>query len=97
MAEPEVEDVAAFPTFAGPVVLGAWLTCIGRGAVMEATVFKLAKFDELDFCNQSIGAVVAALSSLAAWEQKPGRLAQAVAAAAAVVFLVAGFRYAFAR
>lgn len=31
------------------------------GAVAECTVFRIAEFDELDFCNQSIGAVLAAI------------------------------------
>lgn len=35
------------------------------GAVLEATAFRLAKWDEVDFCNQSLGAILAALGSLA--------------------------------
>lgn len=37
------------------------LLCIAAGAVAEATVFRLAKFDEIDFFNQSLGAVMAGL------------------------------------
>jgi peptidoglycan biosynthesis protein MviN/MurJ (putative lipid II flippase) len=40
------------------------LCCIALGAVTEATIFRLAKFDELDFCNQSLGAVLAGLAML---------------------------------
>jgi hypothetical protein len=35
--------------------------CIALGACAEATVFRIAKFDEIDFCNQSLGAVLAAV------------------------------------
>jgi len=41
------------------------LSCILLGAGTEATIFRIAKFDELDFCNQSLGAVLAAIVSLA--------------------------------
>jgi hypothetical protein len=37
------------------------LACILGGAAAEATVFRIAKFDEIDFCNQSIGAVLATI------------------------------------
>jgi hypothetical protein len=40
------------------------LACIALGAVTEATIFRLAKFDEIDFCNQSLGAVLAGLAAL---------------------------------
>jgi hypothetical protein len=32
------------------------ILCILAGAIAESTVFRLAKFDEIDFCNQSLGA-----------------------------------------
>ncbi len=35
------------------------LAAIGIGAVAEATIFKIAKFDPVDFNNQSIGAYLA--------------------------------------
>lgn len=38
--------------------------CILLGAAFEATLFRLAKFDEVDFCNQSLGAVLAAIVAL---------------------------------
>ena len=47
------------------LVVGLCLTCIMLGAVLEATAFRLAKWDEVDFCNQSLGAILAALGSLA--------------------------------
>jgi hypothetical protein len=52
-----------------PLCLG----CILLGVLTEATIFRLAKFDEIDFCNQSLGAVLAAicLSPLVGREQPP--------------------------
>jgi hypothetical protein len=44
-----------------PVCIG----CILLGAALEATAFRIAKWDEVDFCNQSLGAVIAGLASLA--------------------------------
>jgi hypothetical protein len=41
------------------------VACILLGAVAEATAFRIAKFDEIDFCNQSIGAVLASMATLA--------------------------------
>jgi peptidoglycan biosynthesis protein MviN/MurJ (putative lipid II flippase) len=43
-----------------PLCLG----CIFLGAIAEGTVTAIAKFDEIDFCNQSLGAVLAALVAL---------------------------------
>lgn len=37
------------------------LLCILGGVFTEATIFRLAKFDEVDFFNQSLGAVLASL------------------------------------
>lgn len=39
-----------------PVLL---VLAIGLGAVAEATIFRLALFDPVDFCNQSLGACLA--------------------------------------
>ena len=44
-----------------PVTIG----CILLGAALEATAFRIAKWDEVDFCNQSLGAVIAGLAALA--------------------------------
>lgn len=41
------------------------LACILLGVFTEATAFRIAKFDEVDFCNQSLGAVLAGIASLA--------------------------------
>jgi hypothetical protein len=40
------------------------LICILLGVCAEATIFRIAKFDELDFCNQSLGAALAAIVAL---------------------------------
>lgn len=37
------------------------ILCIAGGTLTEATVFRLAKFDEVDYCNQNLGAVLAGL------------------------------------
>jgi hypothetical protein len=38
--------------------------CIALGAVTEATIFRIAKFDEIDFCSQSLGAVLAGIGAM---------------------------------
>lgn len=47
-------------------VVGLVLVCIGCGVISEATIFSFAKFDEIDFCSQSLGAVLAGVV-LIAW------------------------------
>ena len=42
-----------------PICVG----CILLGALAEATAFRIAKFDQIDFCNQSLGAVSAAIAA----------------------------------
>jgi hypothetical protein len=73
------------------------VACIGLGAIFEATIFRLAKFDEVDFCNQSLGAVFAAAAALVvAGNQKPKVLHLGIGLIVGIVFLVAGGFYAFA-
>lgn len=73
--------------------LGAAILAIALGAAVEATVFKIAIFDPVDFFNQSLGAALAAISV-------QGRAASLVAAFAcgllSLVFLLAGAGLAFA-
>jgi hypothetical protein len=45
----------------GPVCVA----CILLGVCTEATIFRIAKFDEIDFCNQSLGAVLAGIAVMA--------------------------------
>lgn len=43
------------------LIVGVTIGCIGAGTIAEATVFCLAKFDEVDYCNQNLGALLAGL------------------------------------
>jgi len=73
------------------------VACIALGAFLEATAFRLAKFDEVDFCNQSLGAVLAAGASLIlVTDQKPPVQRMDEGTIAAIVILIVGGMYAFA-
>jgi len=48
----------------GSIVL-LTLVCILLGVGTELTIFRIAKFDEIDFCSQSFGAVLAGIVALA--------------------------------
>lgn len=78
------------------VITALLLLCIGIGAAEEATTFRLAKFDEVDLFNQSLGAVLAALVLLRV--HPSGRADSRLtipSMGTAALFLVAGFYYAF--
>ena len=67
------------------------------GAILRATFFRLAKFDEVDFCNQSIGAVFAAAAALfVTGAEKPPVLLMDFGLIVGIVFLGAGGIYAVA-
>jgi hypothetical protein len=71
--------------------------CILLGALTEATIFRIAKFDEIDFCNQSLGAVLAALVALAHSRDQPFPARQYdQSLIVAIAFLGAGGCYAVA-
>ena len=53
-----------FGTFLSWAIVLANVLCILAGAILEATVFRLARFDEIDFYNQSLGAVLAGLVAM---------------------------------
>ncbi len=73
------------------------VACIGLGAIFEATIFRLAKFDEVDLCNQSLGAVIAAGAALVlAEKQKPSVQLMDIGLIVGIVFLGAGGVYAVA-
>jgi hypothetical protein len=73
--------------------LGVALFAILLGAGVEATLFRIAIFDPVDFCNQSLGAVLAA----AAVQDRRASLATALGLGGlAGVFLVVGALLAFA-
>jgi hypothetical protein len=77
-------------------VIAVTLVSLLMGTVLEASVFNLAQFDPVDLCNQSLGAVAAALAFLATRLPTP-LPARAVGAALVVsaLFVVVGFYYAF--
>lgn len=50
-----------YSSLAPLIALPGTIVCIIGGTVAEATVFRLARFDEIDLCNQSIGAVLAGI------------------------------------
>lgn len=73
--------------------LGAAVIAVLLGAVVEATVFKIAIFDPVDFFNQSLGAALAAISV----QGRPASLVAAFGSGLlALVFLTIGAAFAFA-
>ena len=72
------------------------VAAIGVGGMFEATIYRIAKFDEVDFCNQSLGAVLAALGVLlAAGRTKPPLPLFFGLVGVALMLLAAGYHYAF--
>ena len=82
---------SAFERLALFTVLPCTLLCIGAGTVTEATVFRLAKFDEIDFCNQSLGAILAGLVAIHIIRiAKPSDMALRCMVAIGALFLLVG-------
>lgn len=78
-------------------ILPLCLACIGLGAIFEATMFRLAKFDEIDFCNQSLGAIFAGVAALfLTGDQRPQVKLMDVGLIVGIAFLGAGGVYAVA-
>ncbi len=78
-------------------ILIVFLVCVAFGTLLEATTFRLAKFDEVDYCNQNLGATVAALASLAALPDTGDiRPVLGPSLFIGIGFIIAGFIYAFA-
>ncbi len=72
------------------------VVAIAIGGVFESTIYRIAKFDEVDFCNQSLGAVIAALGVLLmAGRSQPPIGVWMVSACVACAYLAAGYHYAF--
>jgi hypothetical protein len=69
------------------------LVAIGIGAITESTIFRFAIFDPVDFCNQSLGAGLAALSVL---DRPASRGSAWLLAGLSGVLLIAGWQLAFA-
>ena len=73
--------------------LGAAVIAILLGAVVEGVLFASAIFDPVDFFNQSLGAVLAAVCV----QDRPASMVAAVGSGIlALVFLTVGALYAFA-
>ena len=70
------------------VVVGA----VGIGAVMEATVYRLAIFDPVDFFNQSLGACVAGAAVIG---HRRSFVAAIVAVGLGLLLVWMGIRFAF--
>jgi len=83
--------VESEPRSRWPVVVGV-LSAVLLGTFAEATVFKLAEFDPVDLANQSLGAVLVGLGMV---DGRPHDRSAGVAGVLGLVFLVAGFGYAF--
>ena len=65
------------------------------GAYGEATLFNIARFDEVDFCNQSLGAVLAGAALLAgARHEKPSPAFFRGELIAGLILLHVGFYFA---
>ncbi|MEM8670891.1 MAG: hypothetical protein AAGG48_25410 [Planctomycetota bacterium] len=85
-----------FARIAPVVVLPSTLLCIAAGTVTEATVFRLAKFDEVDWCNQNLGAVLAGLAAICLVNnEKPSDVALRCLIATGAISLLVGAYFAF--
>lgn len=88
-------SVARFKRMALLAVVPCTIICIVAGTVTEATIFRLAKFDEIDYCNQNLGAVLAGLAAIhIAGKAKPSDVVLRCVIAIGAVFLLIGAYYA---
>jgi glycopeptide antibiotics resistance protein len=91
--------LAAFermPTVVPSTILLACVASIAFGAALESTVFRIGRFDEVDFFNQSLGAVLAALVALRmSKSQSYATTVLAAGLAVSLTFLIGGFWFAF--
>lgn len=72
------------------------LVAVAIGALFESTIYRIAKFDEVDFCNQSLGAVLAAAGVLlVAGREKLPLFISSGLVCVALGLLAAGYHYAF--
>jgi hypothetical protein len=86
-----------FARFGTWSIMPLCLLCIGLGTITEATIFRIAKFDEVDFCNQSLGAALAGAAALAyVGDRKPPERHFDFGLIVGIVFLGAGGCFAVA-
>ena len=82
---------AQFKEWSRIVVVPICLASIALGAALEASAFRLAKFDEIDFFNQSLGAVLAVLLGWAVThDSKPAARFLIVAIAGSLLIVLLG-------
>ena len=74
------------------LVVLATLGAIGLGALIEATIFKIAIFDPVDFAHQSLGACLGAAGVI----DRRGHGTGLAYVVVGIVALGGGFHYAFA-
>jgi len=92
-----VQSVEQFTRWGLLSVVLMCVACILLGAIAEATAFRIAKFDEIDFCNQSIGAVLASMATLAFVDQtKPSDQVLDTGLISGIAILGVGGCFAFA-
>ena len=85
-----------YARFAPATIVLLALVAIGIGALFESTIYRIAKFDEVDFCNQSLGAVLASAGVLlVAGRAKPPLFISSGLVCVALGLLAAGYHYAF--
>lgn len=85
-----------YSRFAPLAIVVLAVLAIAIGGLFESTIYRIAKFDEVDFCNQSLGAVLAALGLLlAAGRAKPPLALSCGHCCVALALLAAGYHYAF--
>jgi hypothetical protein len=86
----------AFVRLSSFTVVPLTILCIAGGTLTEATIFRLAKFDEIDYCNQNLGAVLAGLAAIhVARGAKPSDIALRCMIGIGAIFLMAGGYFAF--
>lgn len=73
--------------------LAITLVAIGLGFITESSIFRLALFDPVDFCNQSLGACVACSCMLGT---RRDRRLIVLAGGLSPILVIVGFLFAFA-
>jgi hypothetical protein len=80
-----------FPVTSTCILVPLCVVAILAGAIAEATAFNIAKFDEIDFCNQSLGAVLATIvASAYTASTKPPESTMDLGLLSGIIFLSIG-------